>query len=333
MNPAEESRGVNGYRPEQPIGLPPIFSWPLKPIRSIQWLLTEFLFPWGFVFIGLAAISWNYLTPNIGETGGLSIGFVGLIFLRNCCLLVVVAGGLHWWLYRKARQGSDYKFSKRWMSRTSPRFLWRNQVYDNVFWSLASGVSVWSAFEALTLWAWMKGVIPQAHWTGDFLYLTCSTVVFFFASSSHFYLIHRMLHWSPLYRSVHELHHRNVNTGPWTGISMHPVEHLMFFSMFFVWWLVPTHPTIIILTGFFKGLGPAVSHSGFCKIRMGRRSLAAGDWFHDLHHRHFEVNYGNVEAPFDWARGTWHDGSEVAKKEMVRRRIAQNSTGIDGHAE
>ena len=85
--------------------------------------------------------------------------------------------------------------------------------------------------------------------------------------------------------------------------------------------------------GFFKGLGPAVSHSGFCKIRMGRRSLAAGDWFHDLHHRHFEVNYGNVEAPFDWARGTWHDGSEVAKKEMVRRRIAQNSTGIDGHAE
>ena len=32
---------------------------------------------------------------------------------------------------------------------------------------------------------------------------------------------------------------RNTNTGPWTGISMHPLEHVIYFSLFLLWWVVP----------------------------------------------------------------------------------------------
>ena len=317
-----------GYRPADPIGLPPIFAWPMKPIRSVKWLLSEFLFPWGFIFVGLAVVSWNWLTPEIGESGGPALSLFVIIWLRNCALLSLVAGLLHWYLYSKSSQGAEFKFSPRWPSKTSSRFLWRNQVYDNAFWSIASGVTVWSTFEAITLWAWTRGIIPGASWSTNTGYLIAATVIFFFASSSHFYLTHRLLHWKPLYRSVHELHHRNVNTGPWTGISMHPVEHILFFSMFFVWWIVPMHPSVIILTGFFKGLGPAVSHSGFDRLLVSRRRIPAGDWFHDLHHRHFEVNYGNPEVPFDWLMKTCHDGSDEAQRSMaVRRRPHSSAPG------
>ena len=315
----------DGYHPSDPIGLPPIFAWPVRPIKSVKWLFLEFLFPWGFIFVGLAIFSWNILTPEMKNTGLPSLSFMGTIWLKNCLLLTLLSGSLHWWLYRRAGQGTRFKFSRRWMSKTSSRFLWHNQVYDNIFWSLVSGVTVWSLFEAITLWAWVTGVIPKASWSVDTGYLTILTCVFFFASSSHFYLIHRVLHWKPLYRSVHELHHRNVNTGPWTGISMHPVEHLLFFSMFFVWWIVPAHPSVIILTGFFKGLGPAVTHSGFDRLLVRERQISAGDWFHDLHHRHFETNYGNIEAPFDWVMNTWHNGTDEAQRAMVARRRLQSS--------
>ena len=49
-------------------------------------------------------------------------------------------------------------------------------------------------------------------------------------SSMHFYWIHRLIHFPLLYRLIHSLHHRNVVIGPWTGISMHPVEHLLYFG-------------------------------------------------------------------------------------------------------
>ena len=325
MGNLDRNTESDGYRPSDPIGLPPIFAWPVRPIKSVKWLLIEFLFPWGFIFVGLAIFSWNFLTPEIDISGPPSLKFMGIIWLKNGLLLTILSGSLHWWLYSRAGQGTKFKFSRRWPSRTSSRFLWHNQVYDNVFWSLASGVTVWSLFEAITLWAWVSDIIPKASWSVDTGYLISLTCIFFFASSSHFYLIHRVLHWKPLYRSVHERHHRNVNTGPWTGISMHPVEHLLFFSMFFVWWLVPAHPSVIILTGFFKGLGPAVTHSGFDRVLVRERRISAGDWFHDLHHRHFETNYGNIEAPFDWVMNTWHNGTDEAQRAMVARRRLQSS--------
>lgn len=324
MNDRNINNTVSGYTPPDIIGLPPMFVWPIRPIKAIKWIFVEFLFPWGFLFIGLAIFSWNVLTPEIDSSGPPSLGFMGKIWLKNVLLLGVLAGSLHWWLYSRERQGDTFKFSHRWLSKKSNRFLWSNQTYDNVFWSIVSGVTVWSLFEGITLWAWISGVIPQATWPAHREYIVALTFVFFFVSSSHFYLIHRLLHWKPLYRSVHELHHRNVNTGPWSGISMHPVEHLLFFSMFFVWWLVPVHPVVIILTGFFKGLGPAVTHSGFDRVLVGGRQIPTGDWFHDLHHRHFETNYGNIEAPFDWAMNTWHNGSNEAQRAMVARRKLQS---------
>ena len=40
------------------------------------------------------------------------------------------------------------------------RFLFNDQVYDNVFWSCTSGVAIWTAYEAIMLQSWATN--PEA---------------------------------------------------------------------------------------------------------------------------------------------------------------------------
>jgi sterol desaturase/sphingolipid hydroxylase (fatty acid hydroxylase superfamily) len=310
-----------GYQPPDPIEHPPLYDWPPRPVATLKWLVADLMFPWGFFFTALAVVTWKWLTPATSTMQTLSPGWMGLIWFRNAALLTIVAGLLHWWLYIRRSQDRDYKFNERWPATDSRKFLWRNQVKDNVFRSLASGVTVWTLYESLTMWLWADGSIPHADWGSAPVYLGVLVFGVFFWGTAHFYLNHRLLHWEPIYRSAHEVHHRNANTGPWTGISMHPLEHLIYFSVFLFWWVVPAHPVIFLMTGFFNGISPSITHSGFDEVILGGRfRISAGDQFHHLHHRYFEVNYGNTPTPLDKLFGTWHDGTPEAHETFKGRR-------------
>ncbi len=313
-----------GYQPPDPVLPPPIFRWPLRWKACLRWVWDGLVFPYGVFYLALAAVVWMFLTPDPARMTEFRPGWMLAIWLRNAALLCVVAGGLHWWLYRKRRQSQDLKFDPRWPATGNRAFLWGDQVKDNLFWSLASGSVIWSLYESVGLWLYASQRIPQIAWGEAPLYLLAMAALIFFWGTFHFYWVHRLLHWPPLYRAAHELHHRNVNIGPWSGISMHPLEHLLYFSAILLWWVVPAHPVIVIAAGFFFGLGPAFSHCGFERVKIGERaagqSFPAGDYFHQLHHRYFEVNYGNTTTPLDQLFGTWHDGSEQSHAQFMARR-------------
>lgn len=315
------------YQPESTIAVPPLYAWPPRPVAALRWLFFGMLYPWGFFYIGLAFVSWYYLTPDLASMTQLQPGWIALLWLRNALLLSLVAGTLHWWLYMRRRQGRDYKFVDQWLARDNRQFLWRNQVRDNMFWSLVSGVSFWTAYEAITYWIYANGMQPVASIGENPVYFIACLLGVFFWSTLHFYFVHRLLHWPPLYKISHELHHRNVNIGPWTGISMHPLEHVIYFTLFILWWFVPVHPVVIVLTGLFQGVSPAVSHSGFDYVTLkGKPRLSSGDWYHQLHHQYFNFNYGNTTTPFDKIFGSWHDGSKESlqvQKGRIRTRRKQ----------
>ena len=329
MNASAPSKAARpgGFRPPDLEELPPIFKWPPRLKDGVVWLWKDMVFPYGIFYFTLAALTWRWLTPALSQMETLQPGWMFAIWLRNAALLCIVAGALHWWLYIKRGQGSELKFDARWPATHNRAFLWGNQVKDNLFWSLASGCTIWSLYEALTLWLYASGRVTPVAWGEAPLYLLAMAALVSFWVSFHFYWIHRWLHWPPLYRFAHELHHRNVNIGPWSGISMHPVEHLLYFSPVVLWWVVPVDPVIIIATGFFTGLGPAFSHSGFERIIVdktaGRKTaLPAGTYHHQLHHRYFEINYGNPRAPLDELFGTWHNGSDESHQRFIARRQA-----------
>ena len=59
-----------------------------------------------------------------------------------------------------ANTDDETKYVPQFGHRGSGRFTFRNQVHDNMFWSLASGVTVWSGYSVMLLWAHANGVMP-----------------------------------------------------------------------------------------------------------------------------------------------------------------------------
>ncbi|GIT73066.1 MAG: hypothetical protein Ct9H300mP28_28800 [Pseudomonadota bacterium] len=69
-----------------------------------------------------------------------------------------------------------------------------------------------------------------------------------------------------LYDSAHYLHHKNTNTGPFFGFSMHPIEHLIYLSGVIIPWIIPSHPFHAFYHLMVTGISPTWSHSGYDKI-------------------------------------------------------------------
>ena len=91
----------------------------------------------------------------------------------------------------------------------------------------------------------------------------------------HFYLLHRPLYWPPLYRWVHSIHHCNTNLGPWSGLSMHPFEHLLYFSSLLIFFILPSHPVHMLFLLFWQLFGAPSGHSGYEAVyAKGKQRLA-----------------------------------------------------------
>ena len=321
--PAEDAFARQWHHvPETPIRVSPLFAWPPDPRAIARWFAIRWLgLAENAIVAAIAIACWAFWQPTLEEARTLAWGWVAEIWLRNLALMIVVAGGLHLWFHGRKRQGRRLKYDPREIGTRSRAFTFGGQLADNVFWTLASGVTLWTAYEALMFWAMANGYAPVLTVAENpvwFVLLFPLTPVWI---SFHFYWIHRALHWPPLYRLAHALHHRNTNVGPWSGLSMHPVEHLMFFSSVLVHLVVPASPVHILFHMQHQALTAASSHTGFEGLVVrDRNRLALGTFHHQMHHRYFECNYGNLEMPWDRWFGSFHDGTAEAHERMKARR-------------
>ena len=249
------------------------------------------------------------------------LGWITRVWIANLVPHTICAGVLHLWLYKFKGQDKDFKYDPRQPATNNGIFSFRNQVHDNMFWTLISGVSQWSMMQCLVFWAMANGYAPAFLFPDNIIWFFLMFPFLILWASFHFYWVHRALHWPPLYRIAHAVHHRNINIGPWSGISMHPIEHLIFYSNFLIHFIVPTHPLHVMFHGYMQSIHPIFSHSGFEKLYVANKERAnMGDFFHQLHHRYFECNYGTVEMPWDRWFGSFHDGSDQGTKETRERK-------------
>ena len=316
------------YRPPCPVETSPFVALPPRLARMWPWVRDRwFSLAENVVLVGVATLCWMFFSPALEEARTLSPGWIAQIWARNLILMVLVAGGLHLYFYRWRKQGDRLKFDPRDLGQ-GRAFTFADQVHDNMVWTLASGVTVWTLYEVAMFWALANGWAPlldaRAHpvWFALILFLTPVWISF------HFYWIHRALHWPPLYRLAHALHHRNVNVGPWSGFSMHPVEHVMFLSNVLIHLVVPAHPIHIMFALQHQALTGASSHTGFENLMVGEKPrFALGTFHHQLHHRYFDCNYGNLEVPWDKLFGSFHDGTEDSHEAFKARRRELISRG------
>lgn len=316
------------WQPQGVIEPVPIFVWPPRPVGLLKWLFgwPGYFLPWGVLYMAVPLITWLYLTPEIDRMRQLELDWIALIFLRNLLLLALIAGAFHFRLYVQRAQGTSFKYSDKWLATKNPAFLRKNQLIDNLFWTVASAVPIWTAYEVLTLWMYANHFIHFVSWSENSVYLGLFFVSIPVLRDLHFYLIHRLLHWRPLYRRVHHLHHNNVNVGPFTGLSMHPVEHILYFSGIILHWIIPSHPVLALFHVQHAALAAAQGHLGFERIVVREGiEIKTEDYFHYLHHKHFECNYGGDGfIPLDRWFGTFHNGSDAAAEKMNKRFLKAN---------
>ncbi len=316
------SRTEWNHKPDLPIRVMPLWQWPPKPLAVLRWYWDSW-FPISIhlVIVGLAFASYAWASPTL-EQAARPGWWIAEIWLRNLVLITLVAHGLHLVFHGHQMQGTEHKYDPRPFPRAGRMFTFGHQLRDNMVWTLASGVTIWSGWEALIWWAMANGYAPTMVWADSPVWFIAVFLLIPIWESFYFYWIHRALHSRVLYQ-FHALHHRNTDIGPWSGLSMHPVEHVMYFGTVIIHFVVPTHPVHLIFHLMFYAIYAVTTHTGFEGFwASGRKRLHLGNFHHQLHHRYFEVNYGTLDMPWDTAFGTFHDGTDEGQA-MMRQRLKE----------
>lgn len=266
---------------------------------------------------------WWYLTPPVETLKTLSVNWVLYLLVRNSIFILIVYGALEFWLYIKRAQDKRFKFNNHWPTdKPGKKFLFGNQNRENVFRTFTSGLPVWTAYEVLILWCYANGWGPWTTFAQNPIWLVVFGLLMPLYHELHFYCIHRLIHTPFLFRHVHCVHHKSVNPSPWSSLSMHPVEHLLYWSDSLIHLILPSHPLLALYNLHITGTGAVVGHIGFHKIELGEnRAINTAAYPHYLHHKYFEVNYADGAIPIDKWMGTWHDGTDAGDKLLKARRV------------
>lgn len=310
------------HQPDVPLKVSPVFSPPLNPVEIARWFWNSwFMITEKLIIVGIAFASYYWFQPPLEETRSFAFDWISQMYVRNLLLAFLIGGALHLWFYTFSAQGQKLKYDPRPLMVNGRQFTLGGQVRDNMFWTLGTGVAFWTSYEAVLFWALANGYMPMVTWAANPVWFIAIFFLVPIWESLYFYVIHRMIHIPFLYKHVHYLHHRNINVGPWSGMSQHPIEQMIFLGSVFVHLLIGAHPVHILFHLQYYFLTAMTTHTGFQGLLIkDQNRLALGTFHHQMHHRYFECNYGSLEVPFDKWFGTFHDGTLEANERMQERR-------------
>jgi hypothetical protein len=120
--------------PPNHIGLPPLDT-----------RYPGYIWPWNCIYLAICLVSHAYTTPDAAVCAAYAWKWIAQVYLRNLALLWMVSGGWHLLLYQLKVMGTNQKYDAKWQAEHNSRFLFNDQVYDNIFWSCTSGVGIWTA--------------------------------------------------------------------------------------------------------------------------------------------------------------------------------------------
>ncbi len=312
-----DSKGM--WVPNRRCDFGPLFARPTRLVSIVRWFVRDYLISMHLLYFAVAWAVWTWATPSRETMAQLAPGWMLVVLGRNLLVVIAWFGAWHLRLYRRQAQGTATKYNAKF-PQNSQRFTFGSQLKDNVLWSLASGVPIATAFEVIGLWLFSSGRIAWLEWTQHRVAIVAIALLIPIWRELHFYAIHRLIHTAPLYPRVHALHHRNTNPGPWSGLAMHPLEHVAYFSAMAIHWVVASHPVHMIFNQMHLIMAPVPGHAGFEVIDLGRGTFDTHGYAHYLHHKYFEVNYSDGVVPLDRWFGSFHDGSPDALKNLRSKR-------------
>lgn len=143
-------------------------------------------------------------------------------------------------------------------------------------------------------------------------YLVFSTMVLVVLHDAWFYWTHRMLHYPPLFRRFHRLHHRSFHPTPFTSYSFDVGEAVInaaYLPLVLVF--LPAHPIALFVFVTHMMLRNAIGHCGIEVFPANRHGRPVFGWLttvthHDLHHANARYNHGLYFVWWDRLMRTEH---------------------------
>jgi len=227
----------------------------------------------------------------------------GLLVAATSTTLIVAlrylaSSGLFAWLTHKLRPGRYHGLE--------PQI--RHEIRSSLVSAAISGIPA-----GLTFWSWR-----HLGWTQMYLdpleyslwYLPFSVMIYLFAQDTWFYWTHRAMHWPPLFRLAHSVHHDSRRPTAWAAMSFHLIEAVtgavVIPALIF---LVPIHIGMLGLVLAIKTVMGVTNRMGwemfprwFVHSRFGNWVITASH--HEHHHEEYRCNYGLYFRFWDKLCGT-----------------------------
>jgi len=154
-------------------------------------------------------------------------------------------------------------------------------------------------------------------------------VAFYLMEDFYFYWIHRLLHWTPLYKHIHKMHHEHAAPFGIAGEYAHPIETMflgvgtaagpILFST-----LGRMHLSMLYFWMIFRVAQVIDAHSGY-NYPWSLNNLFplwGGAEFHDFHHEKFTDNYASTFIIWDNVFGT----NKKYLADRAKQRLAQTKS-------
>ena len=282
---------------------------PLKPKPTTTndplWIEIFKRFARVFIYIVLAYAGYvSFVVTN---------GSITTIVARDLCFTFSLYGGWHYLLYE-----SKYAIKLRTVKYNQEQFVidtkcLRHDVLYSAIGTIISSLMEVILFNYANRYLTINIYYDLMNWWSYSLFWF---VFLLYYRTIWFYITHRMFHpWHKtfawffwcldfrcydlgliLFNKFHYIHHKShvTNMGPWTGLSMHPVEHILaYFSCILPYLLfVSLHPLHFYFIKYHTSFTPLIAHDGF-------DAPCGSTYFHYLHHKYLNCNYGALLFPVD----------------------------------
>jgi lathosterol oxidase len=219
--------------------------------------------------------------------------------LGGLAILYIVGGYYHlrYYVLRRHEPETWKCQPKRWLRPEQQRQAIRLSTMNLTFGGLLSGSMIYGMQRGLPVPIYFD--VADYGWT----YTIASSIALFYLVDLLAYYAHRLLHWKPMFKPFHSWHHRYVATTPWVVTAMHPVEFFIFQATTFIpLFVIPFHYVAAITVFVYILVFNIIDHSGV-------KLTSVWPWqgptmFHDDHHAHFHVNFGQCLSMWDRLHGT-----------------------------
>jgi Delta7-sterol 5-desaturase len=233
---------------------------------------------------------WGYIAMSIA--GGLGTYFG-------------IAGLLEYLYYRRRGDAAAWKLQpRRWPNRRARR----NEILLG-----AANMAAASTGSGLFAHYLATGGASSVYFdlrAHGVAFSIATAVLYFVATDGILYWAHRLFHRRTLFRWIHRVHHRWTSPTAFTAYAMHPLEFAVYQGVMLApLFVLPIHVVGLVFVLLYQNTIALLDHSGVAMATLV--PWQPPPRFHDDHHVHFHVNYGQTLGVWDRVFGTWRRAGRV----------------------